>query len=840
MPTKAFKFLRTYSGWCLILGGLGFTQNALPDPTEAGERYYFDIPELPLHQSILEFAFQADCEVIAQEQDLRRQQGRRVRGYHSPLQALQQLLADASLTVEFLTTAQAYVIRAAPVQSTSEVVAEGHVIEEILVTGQRYPARYQTVVSSEDRYGGALFDTTRAHNILPAAVLEDSASANLMEALRYVSSATPGDGFADSNDDYFIRGFSRQNTYINGLRLSNSTAIQIVPDTVKRLDVLKGPSMLFYGQSSAGGVVDITRKQPVHEDRLRVDFMFGEPTRHRLFVEANKAQLPGNFDFLLMGMDDRQQESADGQQRHRQLVNVRGQGKMQDRLIYAAGYEYQYLNKATALDLPVFSDSNQFLPYLGRDFINQAEDEFSASAELFDGSVHFSLMPEWQIQGNFLWQREFRDGVRTGGNFLTNAHVVLAPNSVRPRVGVATIMGQMAVPILQLGPNYTFGLLESVYDQHETENAHTASLALNGRAQTGAVEHRLIAGVDIYHQSLHQEFAVEERIFAHRQVFSEAILKNPQQTLLDAMLREAPATRAINLQAWEVTRDDWGSYFQVRSNWTKDWSTSLGWRYSQFYEARREIDGSNPDLEGNYDDWLLQAGSSWLLTDTISFYGNYSETLNLNYLIDDFDRFVEQPERSQQHELGLRWQAPDGQMLGTVSLFDITSSGINTVEFASGYRTLQAPQKHRVRGIELDLTWRMNARVEWIASGALMHNELSEQNSTIGYPSMVADNTLGIFGRISLSDSWAYYAGINYVSDRSIDSTGNAKLGEYTLVDLTLEKILMTNKDEWRIRAMVKNLLDEYHPSVAIPGIRVIPTSGRHVLIKFTYELQNK
>ncbi len=837
MSMRAFNFLRACSGWCLILSIFGLTQDALSDVTKAGERYYFDIPELPLNQSILEFAFQADCEVIAQEQDIKHQRGRRVHGYHSPLRALQQLLADAGLTVELLTAAQVYVIRAAPTQAVSEV-AEGHVVEEVLVTGQRYPARYQTIVSSDDHFGGAMFDTTRAHNILPSAVLADSASDNLMEALRYVSSATPGDGFADSNDDYFIRGFSRQNTYVNGLRLSNSTAMQIVPDTIKRLDVLKGPSMLFYGQSSAGGVVDIARKQPAHEDRLRVDLVLGEPRRHRLFVEANKAQLPGKIDFLLMGMDDRQQESADGQQRHRQLVSVRGKGKIQDRLIYGAGYEYQYLNKTTALDLPVFSDSNHFLPYFGRDFINQAEDEFSASAELFDGSLTFTLMPEWQIQANLLWQREFRDGVRTGSNFLTNAHSLMAPDLLRPRAGVATIMGQMAVPILQLGPNYTFGLLESLYDQHETENAYTASLALNGPVQVGAIEHRLIAGIDFYHQSLHQQFAVEERQFARRQVFSEAILKNPQQTLLEAMLREAPATRAINLQAWEVTRDDWGSYFQLRSNWTADWSTSLGWRYSQFYEARREIDGSNPDLEGNYDDWLLQAGSSWLLTGALSLYGNYSETLNLNYLIDDFDRFVEQPEKSHQHELGLKWQAPDGQMLGTISLFDITSSGINTVEFESGYRTLQEPQKRQVRGIEIDLTWRMNDRVEWIASGALLHNELGKQNSTNGYPSMVADNTLGIFGRISLSDSWASYTGISYVSDRSIDSTSNAKLGAYTLVDLTVEKNLMTNTEEWRIRATVKNLLDEYHPSAALPGIRVVPTPGRHVLIKLSYELQ--
>lgn len=829
-------FLRTCTVFCLILGGAGFAPIAKSDAAETRQRYFFDIPQLPLHQSILEFAFQADCAVIAQDQDLREREGRTLRGYHSPLQALQQLLLDTGLEVEFLTDAQAFVIRRA--QVATEIIVDTDEIQEILVTGMRYPARYQTVVSSEDRYDGALFDPTRAHNILPEAALTDTGSKSLIDALRYISAATPGDGLADSNDGYFIRGFPGQNTYIDGLRISNTTALQIVLDTTARLDVLKGPSMLFYGQSSAGGVVDVTRKQPSPDDHLQMEFTWGERSQRRLFVEANKADLLSDLDLLLIGMDEQQQGSGDIPYRHRQMVSIRGRGHAKDRLIYSAGYEYQYLQKATAQDLPIFSDDSRFLPYLGRQFIHQAEDEFAASVELLDSSLNITLTPEWQIHGNFLWQREVRDGVRTGSHFLTDAHVLLAPNSMRPRAGVAAIMGQLAAPILQIGANYTFGPLESVYDQHETENARTASLALNGHLTFGSVEHRLIAGIDVYRQSLQQQFAVEERILTSGQVFSKTILQRPQQTLLEALLRETPVTRAIRQQDWEITRNDWGGYFQVRSNWTTRWSTSLGWRYSRFYEMRREIGGNNPDLEGHYDDWLVQLGSSWLLTDTLSLYANYSETLNLNYLTDDFDRFVEQPETSHQQELGFRWQTRDGRALGTLSLFNIESSGINTVAFESGYRTLQASQERRVQGIEIDLSWRMNNRVEWIASGALMRNDLRGPETDGHYPPMVADNTLGIFGRFSLSDTWAAYAGLNYISDRSIDGAGATKLGEYTLVDLTLEKIFAADMGEWRIRAMVKNLLDEYQLTVAIPGIRATPAPGRHALLEFTYTLQ--
>lgn len=160
------------------------------------------------------------------------------------------------------------------------------------------------------------------------------------------------------------------------------------------------------------------------------------------------------------------------------------------------------------------------------------------------------------------------------------------------------------------------------------------------------------------------------------------------------------------------------------------------------------------------------------------------------------------------------------------------------MDFESGYRTLQSPQTHRVRGIELDLTWRANERMEWIASGALMDNKLSEANDESLSASMVADNTLGMLGRFSFYESWAYYLGVNYVSDRSIDTAGEAKLGNYTLVDMTLEKTLGRHTDKWQTRLITKNVLNEYHPSVATPGIRVTPTPGRQALLKITYEFQ--
>lgn len=813
----------------LFLAVLTQANTLWADTANVSEMYFFDIPSLPLNQSILEFAVQADCEVLAQEQDLQQQKGSRVFGYHSPLNAIRKMLGDAGLSAEFLAETQSYVIRRKPPQ-LAESESHLNAVQEILVTGKRYPLRYQTIVSSEDRYGNTIFDSARAHNILPQAVLADSAIDNLAEALNYVSSATPGDGLLGSNDDYFIRGFPRQNTYINGLRLSNSTAIQIIPETIERLDVLKGPSMLFYGQSSAGGIVDVSRKQPTRKDGFVAEFMLGEHDRQKFFVEVNKADLPAGLNLLFMGMDDKQRENAAGQYR-RQLFSVRGKAQAKKHTSYNIGYEYHYLNKATALNLPIFSSISQFLPYRHRDFIRQAEDDFDATAELLDGSASYSLTPDWQILSSFMIQREFRDGIRTEIDFLDQTHALL-PQITPPRVGVAFITEQVIAPILHADYNFMFGTVESLYDQHETEHAYTGNIALNGRLLTGVIEHRLIFGLDLYRQRLQRQFLVEKRVFQNTQILSKTVLDDPQQILLDTLLRSPPMTSELESRTAKANREDWGNYLQVRSNWTASWSTTLGWRYSRFYDMRGKNGGNNPDLQGTFEDWLFQAGSSWLLTDAISLYSNYSETLNLNYLIDDFDRFVEGPETSRQQEIGLKWQAQDGQALGTVSLFSINSSDINTIKFQSGYRTLQAPQRRQVQGVEIDLTWRINNWIEWLASGAITHHDTRQNSSRGTVPPLVADNTLGVFGRFSLPREWTTYVGLNYVSDRSIESEELTKLEQYTLMDFALEKVLTTDIGQWRIRATVKNLLNEYHPSVAFPGLRASPNQDRRALIE--------
>jgi iron complex outermembrane recepter protein len=96
------------------------------------------------------------------------------------------------------------------------------------------------------------------------------------EALRYTSGvATEQRGATSRYDQLTIRGFNTSTAgpdqYLDGLQLKNGAFYatqQIDPFLLERVEVLKGPPSVLYGQSNPGGLLAFSSKLPVDE-RIR-------------------------------------------------------------------------------------------------------------------------------------------------------------------------------------------------------------------------------------------------------------------------------------------------------------------------------------------------------------------------------------------------------------------------------------------------------------------------------------------------------------------------------------------------------------------------------------------
>jgi len=133
-------------------------------------------------------------------------------------------------------------------------------IEEILVVGARLPRPVQDVVGT--------VDVISRDNLL------DSIALDAAGAVRYL----PGVSAAQSDNrfgvtEFTIRGLSgnRVTTLIDGVPVadqfdigsfSNAGQDFLVPDTVSRIEILRGPASTLFGSDALGGVVAIITRDP--------------------------------------------------------------------------------------------------------------------------------------------------------------------------------------------------------------------------------------------------------------------------------------------------------------------------------------------------------------------------------------------------------------------------------------------------------------------------------------------------------------------------------------------------------------------------------------------------
>ena len=126
----------------------------------------------------------------------------------------------------------------------------------IVVTGERI----QEPAVNATKTGTALIDTPQSVNTLERAQLDSQGVEQLGEALRYVPGVTLGQG-EGHRDQIVIRGqASTADFYLDGLRDDAQYYRPLY--NVQRIEVLKGANALLFGRGGGGGVVNRVSKSP--------------------------------------------------------------------------------------------------------------------------------------------------------------------------------------------------------------------------------------------------------------------------------------------------------------------------------------------------------------------------------------------------------------------------------------------------------------------------------------------------------------------------------------------------------------------------------------------------
>ncbi|MEJ2417967.1 MAG: TonB-dependent receptor plug domain-containing protein [Exilibacterium sp.] len=212
------------------------------------------MPAQNLADSLLEFALQSGITVIVDDKLIKNYRSSPVIGVYDLERAAENLLANTPLSVRSRVNSKTMVIMPKAPATRDEVASTidqeasaDKLIEEILVKGVSYPFQCNTITSSQLHSGISTFDSARFLSVLPEQLAVDQQSLEVTDLLRNSSSITPADGLADSNDDFYIRGFPRHALYVDGFRFDNTTGTKIPTALIERVEILKGPSTLSVG-----------------------------------------------------------------------------------------------------------------------------------------------------------------------------------------------------------------------------------------------------------------------------------------------------------------------------------------------------------------------------------------------------------------------------------------------------------------------------------------------------------------------------------------------------------------------------------------------------------------
>lgn len=594
---------------------------------------------------------------------------------------------------------------------------------------------------------------------------------SVSEALRYTPGVVAGLGNSDNRyDQITLRGFSvtTLGLFRDGLRqMSNQMTTRIEPFGLERVEVLRGPASVLYGQSAPGGLVNAVTKRPTDQPLHVLELQAGSHDRFQgAFDLGGAVTADGTLLYRLTGLVRDSDAQIDHTKDDRVYIAPALTWRPTDSTSLTLLTSYQKDEAGTPSPLPavgtILPNAHGRIPknrFSGDPALNSFDRRQYSAGWLFE----HRLDDVWRLRQTTRYDRlEFDQ---------TNVY------AYTPLTATGTTVNRMA---------YRFGVDADLLGSDSQIQADW---------RTGPVAVTSLFGIDYRY---------------NREGFYQFTGSAPPLNLYQPVYGQAIANPSA-LSADSVTRiDQIGLYTQQQAKVADRLVLTLGGR--QDWARNRTTNNRTGQHTSQSDDaFTWRAGAAWLFDSGLTPYASYATSF-APVSGTDFAGRAFSPSEARQIEAGVKFQPSGLRSFLTAAWFDLTQTNVLTTDTTHTGFQVQTGEV-RTRGVELQAVASLDDRLSLIGAYTWQDPEITKSNGAdrgkrpTGVPRQMAsgwaDYTIPDGPLAGLGGG----AGVRYVGATAGSADNSLTVPSVTLVDAAVRYDFGT----WRAALNASNLFDRYY-----------------------------
>lgn len=622
----------------------------------------------------------------------------------------------------------------------------------ITITGGQ-STMLSTPASTGSNLGLSPMQTPASIDVISREQIEERGDTSLNDAISRATGISafphPGNGLSALSARGFTDSASVMRLY-DGTRLYGGVGVTFPFDTwpIERIEVLRGPASVIYGDGAIGGVINVIPKKPTRGPiENEVQAGIGTDNTQRLGLGSGGA-ITDRLSYRLDLSGNRSDGWVDRGDNHNATFSGALQFDATPELSFRLSHSYGYQRPMRYFGTPLIEGG-------------QLDDLREKNYNVKDGFMRFrdhwtELAATWaQNDATTVRGRLYHIGSKRDWR---NAEYY----DYNPATGLIDRSGNTEIS----------------HDQKQT--GFTADASFKGKV--AGLDNVLSVGFDVNHSSF--------RHLNNAYVGSSGPvdLHDPDPGYFQSDLPFIPRYRN--------EADQYALFMENRIAFTPGWSVVGGLRYDSARLKRDDLVAGRNAFSRRFSDIGWRIGTVYKLTPDLALYAQYSEAadpvgglLMLSPANADFDM-----SKGRQVEVGLKQPFWQGRGEWTLAAYHIRKNNLITRDPTDPGRSVQVGERSS-RGIEASLAVAFARDWKLEANATVLRARFDDFSESVGgmavsrngmVPPNVPERLANLWLSWNFQPGWTAMAGLRYVGRRYADNANTLALPSYTTTDLAL------------------------------------------------------